>query len=84
VLGFLRDTYKDPLDESKWQLRPATSTDLLTWQLRSSRIPGFPLEVFETGLGEGNAYGRIARKQLRVMEPGVGRSFFRFDLAPSP
>ena len=84
VLDFLRDTYKDPLDESKWQLRPAASADLLTWKLRSSRIPGFPLEVFETGLGEGNAFGRIARKQLRVMGPGVSRAFFRFDLAPTP
>lgn len=84
VLGFLRDTYKDPLDESKWQLRPASSTDLLTWKLRSSRIPGFPLEVFETGHGEGNAYGRIARNQLRIMGPGVSRAFFRFDLSPPP
>jgi surface-anchored protein len=84
VFGFLRDSYKDPLDESKWQLRPAASTDLLAWKLRSSRIPGFPLEVFETGLGEGNAYGRIARNQLRIEGPQVGRAFFRFDLAPPP
>lgn len=84
VLAFLRDTYKDPLDESKWQLRPAASSDLLAWKLRSSRIPGFPLEVFETGLGEGNAYGRISRNQLRVMGPGVGRAFFRFDLTAAP
>jgi hypothetical protein len=84
AVGFLRDTYKDPLDESKWQLRPASSSDLLAWKLRSSRIPGFPLEVFETGLGEGNAYGRISRNQLRLMGPGVGRAFFRFDLTAAP
>lgn len=84
VLAFLRDTYKDPLDESKWQLRPAASSDLLTWKRRSSRIPGFPLEVFETGLGEGNALGRIARNRLRILGPGVSRAFFRFDLSPPP
>ena len=84
VFEFLRDTYKDPLDESRWQLRPASSSDLLSWKFRSSRIPGSPLEVFETGLGVGNAYGRIARNQLRVMGPGLRRAFFRFDLAPPP
>jgi hypothetical protein len=84
VFEFLRDTYKDPLDESRWQLRPAFSSDLLSWKFRSSRIPGSPLEVFETGLGVGNAYGRIARNQLRVMGPGPSRAFFRFDLAPPP
>lgn len=82
VLNFLRDTHKDPLDESKWQLRPSSSTDLVTWKLRSSRIPGFPLEVFETGLGAGNAYGRIARRQLKVQGLGFGRAFFRFNLTP--
>ncbi len=84
VFEFLRDTYKDPLDESRWQLRPASSSDLLSWKFRSSRIPGSPLEVFETGLGVGNAYGRISRNQLRVMGPGLKRAFFRFDLAPPP
>jgi surface-anchored protein len=84
AMGFLRDTYKDPLDESKWQLRPGASTDLLAWNVRSSRIPGFPLEIFETGRGEGNAYGRILDRKLRVSGPVPGRAFFRFDLIPAP
>ncbi len=77
VLDFLRDTWKDRLDESGWQIRPQTSADLVTWQLRSSRVPGFPLETAETGAGEGNAWGRVTGRRLRVMQPHPGRAFFR-------
>ena len=85
AISFLRDTYKDPLDESRWQVRPAASTDLRSWQLRSSRIPGFPLELYETSAGEGNAHGRIQRRQLRLPGPPTpARAFFRFDVSPAP
>ncbi len=80
--AFLRDTYKDPLDESGWQLRPAASSDLQTWQLRSSRVPGLPLDLYESGAEAGNSYGRIMQRRLRW--PGQDRAFFRFDLQPPP
>lgn len=78
-LTFLRDTYKDPLDESRWQLRPSVSTDLATWQSRSSRVPGFPLGVYEAGAERGDAHGRILRRQLRLPGPQP-RAFFRFSI----
>lgn len=76
---FLRDTYKDPLDESRWQIRPSYSADLRTWQLRSARVPGFPLALFETGAEEGNARGRIVRRSLRML-PAAPLGFFRFEV----
>lgn len=78
-ITFLRDTYKDPLDESGWQIRPSYSAGLKTWQLRSSRVPGFPLALFEAGAEEGNAHGRILRRQLRVL-PAASSGFFRFEI----
>jgi surface-anchored protein len=78
-ISFLRDTYKDPLDESGWQIRPAYSSDLKSWQIRSSRVPGFPLGLFESEAEEGNARGRILQRRLRVV-PSPPRAFFRFDV----
>ncbi len=78
-INFLRDTYKDPLNETGWQIRPSASTDLVTWNLRSSRVPGFPLGTAETGAEEGNAHGRVTLRQLRVI-PAPPKSFFRFSI----
>lgn len=81
-ITFLRDTFKDPLDESLWQIRPSTSSDLLSWHTRSSRVPGFPLKIFETGAGRGNAHGRILLRRLRVMPAPHPRNWFRFLITP--
>ncbi len=78
AVEFLRDTWKDRLNETGWDIHAEASPDLVTWQVRSSRVPGFPLELFETGAERGNAYGRILRRQLRAIGPGEGRHFFRF------
>ncbi len=77
--SFLRDTYKDPLDESSWEIRSQVSTNLQSWTTRSSRTPGFPLGIVETGsLDEGNAHGRVMDRHLRVRGEDPGRWFFRF------
>jgi hypothetical protein len=76
---FLRDTYKDTLDETRWQIRPSASTDLQTWYLRSSRVPGFPLGIVETGAEEGNAHGRIMLRRMRIMPAPQPEAFFKFD-----
>ena len=78
----LRDTYKDPLDESSWEIRGFHSADLATWKVRSSRVPGFPLGLFETGAEEGNAWARILDRRLRVLPGPQPRGFFRFDVSP--
>jgi surface-anchored protein len=79
-IHFLRDTFKDPLDESAWQIRPSISTDLVNWNVRSSRNPGFPLGIFETGGEEGNALGRILKRRVRMMPAVQPRAFFRFQV----
>lgn len=76
---FLRDTYKDPLDESGWQLRPSASTDLQSWLIRSSRVTGFPLGISERGAERGDAYGRILRRRIQMPAPQP-RAFFRFSI----
>lgn len=80
AIDFLRDTFKDPLDESLWEIRASASTDLASWQLRSSRVPGFPLGIFETGAEQGNAHARILHRRLRVMPAVQSRAFFRFHV----
>ncbi|MCW1885580.1 choice-of-anchor M domain-containing protein [Luteolibacter flavescens] len=80
-IGFLRDTYKDPLDESSWEIRGSHSADLFTWRVRSSRIPGFPLGIFETGAEQGNTWSRIMHRRLRVLPAPQSRGFFRFDVS---
>lgn len=82
TIEYLRDTYKDPFNESNWRIVPAVSGDLQSWRSRSARVPGFPLEIFETGTGPGNADGRVVRRQLRVMPDDSPRSFFRFSITP--
>lgn len=82
AIDFLRDTYKDPLDESSWKIRASHSPDLTTWEVRSPRVPGFPLGLFETGAESGNARGRILRRYLRVMPASQPRAYFRFDVSP--
>ncbi|MFD0893827.1 choice-of-anchor M domain-containing protein [Luteolibacter ambystomatis] len=77
---FLRDTYKDPLNETGWQIRPSYSPDLVTWRLRSSRTAGFPFTDAETGAGEGNAAGRITRRRLRIMPGPFDRMFYRMNI----
>ncbi|RYD62276.1 MAG: hypothetical protein EOP83_15020, partial [Verrucomicrobiaceae bacterium] len=81
-ISFLRDTYKDPLDESSWEIRGSHSSDLATWKIRSSRVPGFPLGLFETGAEGGNAWARILHRRLRVLPGPQPRCFFRFDVSP--
>lgn len=84
AVEFLRDTWIDPLDETGWEIRPAASPDLQVWQIRSSRVSGEPLDVFETGAGPGNAHGRVVQRQLRVMPAPKDRHFFRFHVTPKP
>lgn len=82
--SYLRDTFKDPLDETRWIVEPEFSTDLRQWQRRSSRVPGFPLELTETGAEEGNACGAILRRTLRPpVETNPMRAFYRFGIIPS-
>ena len=78
-LTFLRDTYIDPLDESGWQLRSSAGTDLRTWLIRSSRVPGFPLGISERGAERGDAHGRILRRRIQMPAPAP-RAFFRFSI----
>jgi surface-anchored protein len=78
MLPFLRDTFKDPLDETRWQILPGASTDLVNWEFRSSRVPGFPLELSESGAEEGNACGRILHRALRLPPGSAPNAFFRF------
>ncbi|WP_367873288.1 choice-of-anchor M domain-containing protein [Luteolibacter sp. Populi] len=80
AIDFLRDTYKDPLDETRWQIRPSASMNLKDWHPRSSRVPGFPFQIFETGAEEGNAHGRIMSRQLRFTPTPQSKGFFRFDV----
>ncbi len=80
VIGFLRDTFKDPLDESGWEIVPGTSADLKTWTTVRPRNPGFPFKIYETSAEEGNARGRILQRRLRVMAPDPSRAFFRFHV----
>ncbi|MCW1912419.1 choice-of-anchor M domain-containing protein [Luteolibacter sp. GHJ8] len=77
---FLRDTYKDPLNGSSWQLRPGRSADLHAWHYRSPQSPGFPMELFENGAEEGNAWGRIMKRRLDDLSANPSRAFFRFDV----
>jgi surface-anchored protein len=79
-IDFLRDTYKDPLDESSWEIRPFHSPDLMAWSVRSSRVPGFPLGLFETGAEPGNAWGRILHRRLRTGPTAASSGFFRFEV----
>lgn len=79
AFDFLRDTYKDPLDGSSWELRAGRSTDLTAWHYRSPQTPGFPMELFENGAGEGNARGRIMKRRLDHLSAETPRAFFRFD-----
>lgn len=80
AIDFLRDTFKDPLDESRWRIEPSVSNDLINWSRRSSRNPGFPQEIFEVSTGSGNATGRIMKRQLRIMPTPQPRAFFRFHI----
>lgn len=77
--NFIRDTYKDALVEGSYQINSATSTDLSTWTVRSPRVDGQPLSTFENGSEEGNAYGRIMARQLRVLTDVGKARFFRFQ-----
>lgn len=81
-IDFLRDTYKDPLDESSWEIRALHSPDLAAWSVHSSRVPGFPLGLFETGAEGGNAWSRVFHRRLRTPSPPPARAFFRFDVSP--
>jgi len=71
---FLRDTYKDTLAGGGWIIRPAASHDLVNWTVRSATAPGPPLGLFETGVEEGNARGRIWSRSLRLIPPRIGRA----------
>jgi surface-anchored protein len=82
TFDFLRDTYKDPLDESHWKLRVGFSDDLQSWREISPRNPGRPLEFWETAAEAGNAYGRIMSRRLRWAEPARGAAYFRFAAEP--
>lgn len=81
---FLRDTYKDPLTEQAFQLVAATSSNLSQWTQRKTRVPGFPLETYETGAEEGNAYGRLMNRRLRTPHGGSPIGFFRFEMTQAP
>ena len=79
-LDFLRDTYKDALNEGSFQINPMLSTNLSTWSSQSPRNPGRPLETYETGADKGNALGRILLRRLRIPVTGtVDKAFGRFQ-----
>lgn len=83
LFNFLRDTWKDTLAGGGWSIQPAMSLDLQHWTVRSSTVPGPPLGLFETGAEEGNAYGRIWSRALRLLPPAGGASsaaFFRLHV----
>ncbi|MCA1963695.1 MAG: hypothetical protein LDL31_07095, partial [Prosthecobacter sp.] len=83
VLDYLRDTYKDTLNEGTFQQSPSTQATLAgTWATFNSRNPGRPLETCETGAEAGNAHGRIMARRLRVLVPDESRRFFRFVFKP--
>lgn len=84
VMDFYRDTYKDTLTEGTYQISPSTSSSLTTgWVTRSPRVVGQALDTIETGAEEGNAYGRIMLRRLRVVPPvAEKRRFFRFGIRP--
>jgi len=82
TIDFLRDTYKDRLDETRWKFRAGVSEDLVSWREISSRSPGRPLELWETGAEQGNAYGRIMQRRLRLAAPKGPKAFFRFAMDP--
>jgi surface-anchored protein len=79
AFDFLRDTYKDPLDGSSWELRAGRSTNLTAWLYRAPQTPGFPMELFEHGAEEGNAWGRIMKRRLDDLSADDPRAFFRFQ-----
>ncbi|HYF35195.1 MAG TPA: choice-of-anchor M domain-containing protein, partial [Prosthecobacter sp.] len=78
-LDFWRDTYKDTLNEGAYQLWTATSRDLSSWQFRNSRNPGWVLDIYETGIEEGNAYSRIMNRRLRAIDGSDVTRHFRFE-----
>lgn len=83
IMDFYRDTYKDTLTEGIYQISPSTGMDLISWKTRSSRVVGQALDTIETGAEEGNAYGRIMLRRLRVVsDQAAKRSFFRFVIQP--
>jgi surface-anchored protein len=82
VMNYLRDTYKDTLNEGAFQMSPGTTAQPPSWATYNSRNPGRPLEACETGAEQGNAHGRIMRRQLRVLTPNETRRFFRFSFKP--
>lgn len=84
VMDFYRDTYKDTLTEGTYQISPSTRINLTSaWVTRSPRVVGQALDTIETGAEEGNAYGRIMLRRLRVMTPVPDkRRFFRFGIRP--
>ena len=79
VFDFLRDTYKDPLDGNSWELSAGRSLDLTAWLYRSPRTPGFPMELFENGAEEGNAWGCVMKRRLDDLSAADPRAFFRFQ-----
>lgn len=82
VMNYLRDTYKDTLNEGAFQMSPGTTAQPPSWATYNSRNPGRPLEACETGAEQGNAHGRIMRRQMRVLTPNETRRFFRFSFKP--
>ena len=82
AFDFLRDTWMDLLNESRWEIVAAASPDLQSWTSRSPRVPGFPLGTFETGARLGNSHGRVLDRRLRVMPGPFPRHFFRLQVSP--
>lgn len=82
VMDFLRDTYKDTLNEKTFQQSPGTSPDMKTWATRNARVTGRALETCETGAEQGNAYGRVMLRRLRVLDAPGEKRFFRFIFKP--
>ena len=92
-LVFLRDLYKDPLDNGSLQLVAQASEDLEAWIEVNVINVGFPLVedevfgeeggpvreefIFETGHEEGNARSLFMMRALRSPRPESGRDFFR-------
>ncbi|ADE55048.1 choice-of-anchor M domain-containing protein [Coraliomargarita akajimensis] len=82
LIIFHRDTYKDRLNRDNENIVLEYSADFSTWSGWSDRAHGWPLENFETGAENGNAYGRIQRRAFRLPEDSTApaNGFFRWRI----
>ena len=84
LIVFHRDTYKDRLNRNTQNIVLEYSANFSNWLGWSERVPGWPLEQFESGAERGNAFGRIQRRALRLPANGTpAQGFFRWRIDPA-